>query len=86
MTARQKWESPAATEICATHENTDRLIVPQPGTNGRYFATLRAQFALRGHRLERSTHGFYAEKWGMVRWLADLPAAQQFLIVIGGAQ
>jgi hypothetical protein len=55
--------------------------------------TLRAAFALRGHRLERAFHGdskeptYYAERWGMVRWLPTLhDAVMQFLAQLGGHQ
>lgn len=60
------------------------------GNPEKQFATLRAQFALRGHRLERAFHGenkeptYYAERWGMVRWLPTLHDAAMFLAQIGG--
>ena len=73
--------------------HTDTPILPtaqEIGNPGKQFATLRAQFALRGHRLERAFHGdskeptYYAERWGMVRWLPTLHDAAMFLAQIGG--
>ena len=60
------------------------------GNPERHFATLQAQFALRSHRLERTFHGdnkettYYAERWGMVRWLPTLHDVAMFLTRIGG--
>lgn len=62
------------------------------GTSEKAFAAMRAAFALRGHRLERAFHGdskeptYYAERWGMVRYLPTLDAVRQFLAQIGGHQ
>ena len=61
-----------------------------PGTEAnKQFTTLRALFALRGHELHRTgpTDGpqsFYAERWGMVRYLPTLDDARRFLVQIGG--
>ena len=56
----------------------------------KQFATLRAQFALHGHALHRTspTDGavtYYAERWGLVRYLPTLDDARRFLAQIGGA-
>ena len=56
----------------------------------KQFATLRAQFAMKGHTLHRAgpTDGptsFYAERWGQVRYLPTLDDARRFLAQIGGA-
>ena len=73
--------------------HTDTPILPpaqKTGNHEKHFATLRAQFALQGHRLERAFHGeskeptYYAERWGMVRWLPTLHDAAMFLAQIGG--
>lgn len=69
-------------EFTATAQETDN---PE-----KTFTTLRAQFAIRGHHLERAFHGenkeptSYAERWGMVRWLPTLHDAAMFLAQIGG--
>ena len=60
------------------------------GNTDKEFSTLRAQFALHGHGLHRTTAAtgeatFYSEKWGMVRFLATLDDVRQFLAQIGGA-
>jgi hypothetical protein len=53
--------------------HTDSVILPSAekiGNHEKHFATLRAAFALRGHRLELAFHGeskeptYYAERWG----------------------
>lgn len=60
------------------------------GNPEKAFATLRAAFALRGHRLERAFHGdskeptYYAERWGLVRYLPTLHDVAMFLTQIGG--
>ena len=73
--------------------HTDRPILPtaqELGNLEKAFATLRAQFALRGHRLDRAFHGdskeptYYAERWGQVRHLPTLEDAKRFLVQIGG--
>lgn len=60
------------------------------GNPEKHFATLRAQFARQGHRFECTFHGdskeptYYAERWGLVRWLPTLHDAAMFLVQIGG--
>ncbi len=54
------------------------------------FTTMQSEFALRGHTLRRTSHEdgavvFYAERWGLVRYLPTLDDAQRFLVQIGGA-
>ncbi len=92
MSAPQKSECPAATGQNA-EKNTDTAILPpaqKTGNHEKHFATLRAQFARQGHRLERAFHGeskeptYYAERWGLVRWLPTLHDAAMFLVQIGG--
>ncbi len=72
--------------------HTDSPILPTAQGSGNLqkdFATLRAQFALLGHRLDRAFHGdskeptYYAERWGLVRHLPTLEDAKRFLIQIG---
>ncbi len=92
MSAPHKSECPAATGQIA-NQSTYASILPPPekiGNPEKHFATLRAQFALQGHRLERAFHGeskeptYYAERWGLVRWLPTLHDAAMFLVQIGG--
>lgn len=70
--------------------HTDTQIVPGHADAGnKVFATLRAQFALRGHALytAHSAYGdvtYYAKRWGLVRYLPTLDDARQFLAQIGG--
>ena len=56
----------------------------------KQFTTLRAQFAMQGHTLHQTspTDGavtYYAERWGLVRYLHTLDDARRFLAQIGGA-
>lgn len=62
----------------------------QTADNEKQYATLRAQFAMRGHCLQRTSlmdgHvTYYAERWGLVRYLPTLDDARRFLAQIGGA-
>ena len=64
--------------------------VGQDYVQAKRFATLQAKFAMRGHALNATSSPsgrttYYAEKWGLVRWLEDLDAAEAFLIQVGGA-
>jgi hypothetical protein len=61
-----------------------------PGTEtNKQFITLRALFSLRGHELHcvsptDGARSFYAERWGLVRYLPTLDDARRFLAQIGG--
>lgn len=72
------------------HGDSTQTALKTGNPEEKSFATLRAKFALRGHRLERAFHGdnkeptYYAERWGMVRWLPTLHDAAMFLAQIGG--
>jgi hypothetical protein len=64
--------------------------VNQPINTEKQFATLCAQFAMRGHCLQRTRLpdgpvSLYASRWGMVRYLPTLDDAKRFLAQIGGA-
>ncbi len=53
------------------------------------FATLRAQFALRGHELHQAYApdgrvSYWTTRWGLSKPLADLEAVREFLRRIGG--
>lgn len=55
----------------------------------KQFTTLRAQFAMRGHSLLRTNLmdgpvTYYAERWGLVRYLPTLDDVRRFLAQIGG--
>jgi hypothetical protein len=73
----------------AGHTDT-RIVADSEDPSNKVFTTLRAQFALRGHRLDRAFHGdskeptYYAERWGQVRHLPTLEDAKRFLVQIGG--
>ena len=57
----------------------------------KQYTTLRAQFALHGHALHRTSPmdggvTYYAERWGLVRYLPTLDDARRILAQIGGAK
>ena len=67
--------------------NTDRSILP----GDKAFATLAAQYALRGHTLSRSitTDGavsYQVGRWGLSRSMPDVQAATEYLAQIGGSK
>lgn len=69
--------------------HTDGAIVPALADDGKAFSTLQAAFALRGHQLHRSigpdgAQAFWAERWGLARYLPSLHDAALFLAQIGG--
>jgi hypothetical protein len=56
---------------------------------GKAFEALRAAFALHGHTLRRTDLAdgpvtYWAERWGLVRYLPTLHDAALFLVQIGG--
>ena len=67
-------------------------LKPHAGTNdteAKRFATLQAQFALEGHTLHQSgpndgTVIYWAERWGLVRYLPTIDMARQCLDQIEG--
>ena len=88
-------KAPVPSTVNGAFQNHDQhgdstQTAQETGNSEKQFATLRAQFALQGHRLERAFHGdskeptYYAERWGMVRWLPTLHDAAMFLAQIGG--
>ena len=91
-TAQEKaaWMLETPTTATKSQSTASVSTAEKVGNPEKAFSTLRAQFALRGHRLERAFHGdskeptYYAERWGMVRWLPTLHDAAMFLAQIGG--
>lgn len=65
------------------------LDFPTAKRQDKAFSTLRAAFALKGHTLHR-THPadgpvtYWAERWGLVRYLPTIDTARRFLEQIGG--
>ena len=76
-------EGPGQTE-------TQCPIFKQPADDGKRFATLRANLALKGYSLSRTAASdgpvcFYVNRWNMARELRDLAAVARFLDQVGGA-
>ena len=68
--------------------HTSSQTVPNPATTDKVFHSLRAAYALHGHALHRTdptdgTLAYWAERWGLVRWLLTINTARQFLEQIG---
>ena len=56
---------------------------------GKAFPTLRTAYALKGQSLHRTDPSdgpvtYWAERWGLVRYLPTIDTARQFLEQIGG--
>ena len=70
---------------------TECHIFEQPIDDGKCFATLRAQLALKGYGLSRTAADdgpvyFHVNRWGMVRALCDLAAVRAFAESVGARQ
>ncbi len=91
MSAPQKSEGPAATGRIAD-ESTDTPIIgaaEKTGNTDKVFSSLRAAYALKGHSLHRTDPSdgavtYWAERWGLVRYLPTIDTVRQFLEQIGG--
>jgi len=62
---------------------------PRAEHNDKAFSSLRAAFALCGHALHRTDPvdgpvTYWAERWGLVRYLPTIDTARRFLEQIGG--
>lgn len=68
---------------------TGHDAVSSTAPNDKAFATLQAQFALKGHQLTRTAGPkpeLFVTRWGMSKHVVDLDDARAFLEKIGGAQ
>lgn len=82
-------KAPGAINTEGLPSNTNGIYFPTPDAQCKEFATLAAGFALTGHALHRSdpkdgTVTFWAERWGLMRYLPTIDAARRFLDQIGG--
>jgi hypothetical protein len=83
MSAVHKSESPAATGLNATNQNSHADITP----NQQDLAGLIAKFAIAGHTVIRGTaHDFTVTKWGMSRYCVDFAALAAFARQLGVTQ
>ena len=81
-------ERPTGSANYPAGHTDSRIVADNPGTN-KAFTTLRAQFALHGHTLHRTSPAdgavsYLAERWGLVRYMHTLDDARRFLVQIGG--
>ena len=70
-------------------ENPSAPNTAQFTATDKLFSSLQAAYALRGHTLNRTTSengtsSYWAERWGLVRYLPTLHDAALFLAQIGG--
>lgn len=77
------------TTASGASKETQFQSVEHGKVQAKRFATLQAQFALLGHALHEvpaksGESSYFAEKWGLVRWLDDIDAAEAFFLQIGG--
>lgn len=93
MNAPHKSECPLAGGQDAEQSTDTAIVAPAEflSNQEKQFATLRAQFAMQGHALHRTSPddgpvSYMAERWGLVRYLPTLDDARRFLAQIGGAQ
>ena len=73
------------------HSTEDISIIAQRPEDAKRCAILAAQYALAGHVLIKSQTGegpapYYATRWGLIRPLDDLDAAEAWLGEVTGAR
>lgn len=82
--ALQRREGPLAGGPIAEESSENRVIVAPEQADCKTLATLKAQFALRGHSVyELADGGFLVTRWGLSRACPDLHALGQFARQIG---
>ena len=89
MTTNTTQKAADATNANGLHTDTNGSDFLTTDAQGKEFATLAEGFALAGHKLHRSdpndgTVTYWAERWGLVRYLPTIDAARRFLDQIGG--
>ena len=82
-------KAPGAINTEGLPANTNSSNFPTPGAQCKEYKTLAAGFALAGHTLRRcdpkdGTVTYWAESWGLMRYLPTIDAARRFLGQIGG--
>ncbi len=91
MSALQRRESPADTGQTQDQNTLERAsIIGEQQSDSKRFSTLAARFALTGHGLVKSQPGegtapYYCTRWGLIKPLVSLDAAELFLMQVGGA-
>ena len=89
MTTNTMQTAADATNVNGLHTDTSGTDFLTTDAQGKEFATLAEGFALAGHALHRTdpndgTVTYWAERWGLVRYLPTIDAARRFLDQIGG--
>lgn len=88
MSAAQKAQCPGGAGQSA-EETSDAPIIALAEKTGnpsdKEFATIAAQYALKGHALVRVANSYAAHKWGLVRYLPTWADVLDFLDQIGGS-
>ena len=89
MTTNTTQKAADATNANGLHTDAVGTDLLTTDAQGKEFATLAEGFALAGHTLHRTdpsdgTVTYWAERWGLVRYLPTIDAARRFLDQIGG--
>ena len=89
MTTNTTQKAADATNATGLHTDTTGADFLTTDAQGKEFATLAEGFALAGHALHRTdpsdgTVTYWAERWGLVRYLPTIDAVRRFLDQIGG--
>jgi len=89
MSAHEKAAGVLDTPTTANFKIDTPIVAPNRESE-KSFATMAAQFAMQGHTLHQTnpTNGavtYYAERWGLIRYLPTLDDTRRFLAQIGGA-
>ena len=82
-------KAPGAINTEGLPTDTNSANFPTAEAECKAYKTLAAGFAMKGHALHRSdpndgTVAYWAERWGLVRYLPTIDAARRFLDQIGG--
>ena len=65
-------------------DTTNDLNFPTGQREGKAFATLAAQFALKGHVVHKGNEDdFIVTRWGISRYCKDLAELQAFAVLMG---
>lgn len=84
MTTNTNEKAAGASNTNGLHTDTNSVDFPTPDAQGKDFATLAAQFALKGHAVHKDNgDDFIVTRWGMSRYCEDFAALQAFAERVG---
>lgn len=89
MNAPHKNENPTVTGQFADQNNQTVTVTPSSEAE-KSFATMAAQFALRGHTLQKHEQGgrilYVVSRWDQSRTFTQWHDMQAFMVQVGGAK